>query len=515
MSSRLFLPCLLAWASISGSAMGQLLRELPLRPTSFSQVNIFGVELVDLDADGDLDLFIGGRGKRSFVGINDGRGRFEDQASSRLPAEGYNVCGALAFADVDGDGDVDCYFGNYDYYESRRDKDRLLINDGNGYFSLSPHAFPNLASPNDAVFADVDRDGDPDLLLSSYPYGPNGLMLYLNDGTGKFTDVTIQRLPAAPKGLNTIAVADLDRDGWLDIVFGNDTTEPRVLMNNGGGYFRDDTALRFPWIANGLHIVRTADVDGDGDADVLVAGIVDFQWSFRARLFINDGRGYFSEETSKRLPVDSDACTDARFCDLDGDGDLDLVLCNAVIWLQSGGPGASKIYENDGTGHFSDVTASWLSLHPAPYFSYRVRTGDIDGDGDEDLLFAGRGVSGPSGKFDFLFYNHTRQLSAPQNAVAGTTWNLQLAGPAHSVNWLLLGFTPATLPTPFGLLGVDPLTAVLWPVPIVLPSSGDATVPIPLPTHAKGIRLFVQAAQLDLASFSETRFTNTWEDVVQ
>ncbi|MCA8965690.1 MAG: VCBS repeat-containing protein, partial [Planctomycetes bacterium] len=103
------------------------------------------------------------------------------------------------------------------------------------------------------------------------------------------------------------------------------------------------------------HALALGDVDGDGDLD-LVVGNSGFLGGGQTRLYFNDGAGRFSDETATRLPVDHQITRAVALGDVDGDGDLDLVIGNSPIYGTV--TGQNRPYLNDGTGTFSDVTAT-------------------------------------------------------------------------------------------------------------------------------------------------------------
>ena len=92
--------------------------------------------------------------------------------------------------------------------------------------------------------------------------------LYLNNGSGVFTDATVARLPVDFDFTDAVALGDVDRDGDLDIVWGNDT-QNRLYLNNGGGTFIDATAARMPVDSDWTLAVTFGDIDGDGDLDLV------------------------------------------------------------------------------------------------------------------------------------------------------------------------------------------------------------------------------------------------------
>lgn len=118
-----------------------------------------------------------------------------------------------------------------------------------------------------------------------------------------------------------------------------------------------------------------ADVDGDGDLDLYFAHVSWQGRDGRDRLFINDGRGRFTDETQARLPTGDDLTLDAKFADLDRDRDLDLVL---------GEGGRIRVLANDGTGRFSDVTERALPAEISGV-NIAIELADFNQDGRIDL----------------------------------------------------------------------------------------------------------------------------------
>ncbi len=221
----------------------------------------------------------------------------------------------------------------------------------------------------DAGAADVDSDGDLDVVVAK-EFGAN--IILLNDGAGRFTDASAARLPHVVHDSEELALADFDRDGDIDVVFvSEDDLINEYYLNNGHGFFTD-AGSRLP-AAGESNAVQAADIDGDEDMDLLIGNAgQDFA-------MINDGTGTFVDETSARLPAETNTAQDLALGDLDGDGDLDLV---------QGNEDGNKLLFNDGKGVFTDGTAGRLPLPPAGEETRRASLGDIDGDGDLDLYLA-------------------------------------------------------------------------------------------------------------------------------
>jgi hypothetical protein len=194
-----------------------------------------------------------------------------------------------------------------------------------------------------------------------------------------------------------VEVFDADGDGQMDVLFANGDgfggpgfpLAPTLLINQtpvGGTItFADETAARLPpgFVQQAKNLV-VLDADGDQDADVVFANAFGNQPS----ILINDGTGHFTDETATRFPVVDLNSFDAGFGDVDGDSDLDVVL--ADMGPNSFGPpgGMARLLLNDGTGHFTDVPVfTTLSNKVAMQNTHLV---DIDDDFDLDLIVDGR-----------------------------------------------------------------------------------------------------------------------------
>lgn len=345
--------------------------------------NSMDVGVADLDDDGDLDVVVPQEFRANKLLLNQGGGRFAD-ASDRLPplSESEMAGGPpqlrfpgaghdsedVSIADFDGDGIIDLIIVSEDDVKFGRssvhERYRGL---GDARFERAP-GLPDTEA--DAVaHADIDGDGDLDVLIA----GAGQDRLLISDGRGGLADETAARLPREAAVTQDAEFADLDGDGDLDLVLGQEGGHA-LWLNDGAGRFAD-ASDRLPGSGNvEARKVTPADVDGDGDLDLYFSHVA---WQGREgqdRLLINQG-SRFVDETSTRIPVETDTTLVARFADLDGDGDLDLVR---------GGHGSVSVWLNDGTGVFADVSGTAL---PAPVggTSIALALADFDADGRPDL----------------------------------------------------------------------------------------------------------------------------------
>lgn len=325
------------------------------------------IALDDLDGDGDLDLCGSNASGGNAVYFNDGAGFFA--AGSAPPAAGGGSY-SLAVGDLDGDGDRDLLFGE-------RPSGRLLFNDGAGSFAdaTDAHVPPGAgatAVPGTEVAAlltDIDGDLDLDLVLEG---------LFVNDGSGRFRAAPAAQLPVGPRIVSVVS-ADLDGDGDMDLVTGHLSDRSHLFVNYGSGRFRDETSSRLPYLAYHDTRVLAGDLDSDGDTDLVLANNGD------SRVYVNDGTGFFQE--SLRTPPIPEATRSLAMGDVDGDRDLDLVFVNQPN-AALGHSGEHRIYLNDGAGGF--VAANPARLPAKSEDAAAVTLGDVDGDGDLDIVLGNR-----------------------------------------------------------------------------------------------------------------------------
>ena len=244
---------------------------------------------------------------------------------------------------------------------------------------------------------DLDGDGDLDAFVGNGHTDDTGSpnTVWLNDGAGRFAD-SGQRLGERWEHSAAVALGDLDGDGDLDAIFGNESANT-VWLNDGLGRFgKHGEYMMFPetmgYIAS--KAVALGDVDGDGDLDLYVGnccrgeygrsepgkGVVRHGYGdAQNTVWLNDGHGRFTD--SGQL-LGNEATRAVALGDVDGDGDLDAFVGNkrdrgdVVV-----GSPANKVWLNDGAGHFAD---SGQNLGHAN--TYALALGDVDRDGDLDAF---------------------------------------------------------------------------------------------------------------------------------
>lgn len=243
---------------------------------------------------------------------------------------------------------------------------------------------------NQLTIGDLDADGDLDIVFAngpgfSSPGTPQPVRIYLNNGNGFFTDDTVPLADGVTGLFRGVELGDVDNDGDLDMILVQDFNRlPDLLMNNGQARFNSQGSTRLPATTLSSSRAQFGDVDNDGDLDLfLVSGTSSRFTCGQYRLYINDGAGFFTDETTTMFPI-GNVCNnmDCIFGDIDNDFDID-------IRTASTGTANSRLYRNDGAGVFTVASV------PSDSTCYSYDFGDIDGDGDLDMLGA-NGLPGSS-----------------------------------------------------------------------------------------------------------------------
>jgi len=385
-----------------------------------------GVALFDYDNDGYLDIYLvnsltvdlakAHQHTRSALYHNNGDGTFTDVTDKAGVGDiGFGM--GVAVGDFNNDGFVDLYV-------TCLGPNHLFKNNGNGTFT-DVTAKAGVGDPRwstGAAFLDYDNDGKLDLFVANYvdfdinhlpefgqgrtcqfkgvpvQCGPRGLpgagdSLYHNNGDGTFTDVSKKAGVSDPNGYYGLGVicSDFDEDGFVDIFVANDSTPNFLYHNNGDGTFKEigfvsGTAVNESGSEQGSMGVTIGDYDHDGKLDLF---ITNFDDEYNT-LYHNDGHNSFTDVSfaaqvaEVSLPY---VGWGTKFFDYDNDGWLDLFVTNGHAYPQRGHYRQREfLHHNNRDGTFSEIAAQVGSVLMEERAGRGAAFGDIDNDGDVDIV---------------------------------------------------------------------------------------------------------------------------------
>ncbi len=375
---------------------------LPLFTTddniSISGVFRSAVAFGDIDNDGDLDLVLTGDianyNKISKVYRNIDGDFIEDTGISLTPV----MFGAVAFGDIDNDGDLDILLTGYTGIAAIA---KIYQNNGGSFIedtSIDLAGVQNSA----AAFGDYDNDGDLDILICGQDNNNNNISKVYQNNNGSFdedTGITLAGVGNYPSAV----FGDYDNDGDLDILLtGQDSDYVRQskLYKNTNGYYTEDTASSLTGVDNSS--AAFGDYDNDGDLDILLAGNTG---STRIAVIYENTGGVFSVNNNITLPaVDTGT---AAFGDYDNDGDLDILITG-----YTGVAKIANIYENTGGNFILNTDITFENC-----FTGQSLFGDYDNDGDLDILLTGADDSNT--KIAKIYRNNTCTSNTPPSEPTG------------------------------------------------------------------------------------------------
>lgn len=327
-----------------------------------------GVVAGDYDNDGFLDLFVNNYG-RNVLYRNQGDGTFINVTNKAGVNNGHRVGAGALFLDIDGDGWLDLYVGNYIVFNESKhiphqltgvpvygspeeyppDIDTLYRNKGDGSFEdvTESSGIGAVAGTSMGMVAgDFDNDGDTDIFVGN---DVRANFLFINDGKGHFEEAALERGVAyngygdenASMGMDC---GDYNNDGWLDIFMSDYQNEWPVLYRNmGEGFFEDVTfsvgagGRVYPYVNWGVGLI---DFDNDGDKDIFIGNghindkieLIDDTTAYKvANVVLRNEGGKFVDVTAQAgdLPRIIKATRGVAFGDLDLDGRVDVVVLNS------------------------------------------------------------------------------------------------------------------------------------------------------------------------------------------
>src|SRR5437762_2782804 len=397
-----------------------------------------GVALFDFDNDGDLDVFLvqsgaidaGGQApaacrlfRNDLTVSPDGTRtlRFTDVTKQAgISVRGYGMSAAVG--DYDNDGYLDLFV-------TACGATTLLHNNGDGTFTdvTRQAGVGDTLWSTSAAFFDYDRDGYLDLFVARYvdftpgankqcsdpvgardycsprAYRPVPDRLFRNDGHGHFVDVTertgITKADGAGLG---VSVGDYNGDGWLDLYVANDGGANQLWINRRDGTFVDEglisgSALSAAGNPEGSMGIASGDFDLDGDEDLFVTNIV----GETSVLYVNDGRGNFEDARARSgLARFTAAFTGfgTDWIDYDNDGWPDLFAANRAGNIGDAHRGQpaphrmkNQLFHNSGKARFEETSAVAGPAFARAEIGRGAAFGDIDNDGDVDIVVTNNG----------------------------------------------------------------------------------------------------------------------------
>jgi hypothetical protein len=358
------------------------------------ELHALDIALADFDRDGDLDAALAVEGDVNRLYVNDGRGKFEwrQGAFGDRPHDTEHV----RAADFDSDGHMDVVFVAEDDRVHQ-----LFLGQGDGRFVDASDRLPSMSVGNGLAVGDVNGDRLTDIVVGNSGLsgdkaedgGPN--FLWLNDPgrPGQFIDATATHLPAIRNRAQGVALADLDQDGDLDMVVATEAPPTRLLINDGKGRFTEASERLQQVTPLETREVHVFDANADRRPDILLLNLTsnagNWEKDPQTRLLIQDEKGRFVDRTAQLLPANRFSTWGGTVMDFDRDGDPDIIA--GAIAVPGFQPQQVRAYANDGRGRFHDVTSATIPEGTSGR-SWSMAVGDVNGDKAADLFIGGWGT---------------------------------------------------------------------------------------------------------------------------
>ncbi len=324
------------------------------------------VALGDVDNDGDLDLIAGnGSVAANMLYLYDGSSFAVSGIPIGLSSDNTQ---SVVLGDVNGDGHLDIVAGNAGQVN------RVYLNNGSGVFSTSSGIGSESDATNSISLGDIDGDGDLDVVVGN---AGQSNRLYFNNGSGGFS-ATGTAIGSSSDNTTSIVLLDADSDGDLDLAVANNsiTVTNKFYANDGTGVF-SLTGTAIGADASASTSITAGDVDGDGDADLVVGN--DGQLNL---VYFNVNGAFGTNGVAIGSEVEDTTAVSLR--DYDGDGDLDLFVGNKITAT------SNKRYLNNSNGVFSATGTSFGTINDD---TFGIALGDIDSDGDLDVITGNKGAT--------------------------------------------------------------------------------------------------------------------------
>ena len=347
---------------------------------------------LDMDGDGNVDLAVAanrdGPAGRSRFYLGNGDGTFGNDV--RLGDDDLGTDGPsseIIAADFNGDGDLDLLLG-------RRDQ-TMLIFSGDGAGNVDDGT--EVSADTDRVLAlavgDLDNDGDLDIVAGTGHAGGGGALqtnkVCLKDPDPALT-FTCTDISADQDDTRSIALADIDGDGLLDVIAGNDETTAGgslvVYLNDGGSPGTFLAAQRFGPETDQISKLLIGDLDGDGDPDIVTVNNVGTGASEGLnRYFLNESTVGNLAFTVHDVSADINRSHGGAIADFDGDGDLDIAVANTLP--EAGESGRNRLYLNQFV-ESGNTAVSFVGsdISPDEHMSRELAAGDLNNDGAIDIV---------------------------------------------------------------------------------------------------------------------------------